>query len=97
MINEKQASEESRMKQVIDDNKQTFDLLWQALSKIDDIPEDALFLMSDMSYVAHLFGHQTLLTAVPASVDINNTPKYFAELKKQIQDLRQRFTKTTGQ
>ena len=97
MIDETQPSNESKMKQVIDENKLAFDLLWQALGELDEIPDDAVYLMLDMSYVAHLFGHQTLLS-VPQSKDFSqNTRKFFAELKNHIQVLRHQFTKLTGQ
>jgi len=96
MIDEQQPSNESKMEQVIEENKLTFDLLWQALGEMDDIPDDAVYLMLDMSYVAHLFGHQTLLS-VPPSTSIQNTQVFFAELKNHIQVLRQQFTKMTGQ
>jgi len=98
MIDENQTSAENlnRMKQIVTDNKLTFDLLWTALSQMDVIPEDAVFLMLDMSYVAHLFGHQTLIST-PANAEIVNidniTPKVFAELKGHIKNLRQQFTK----
>ena len=97
MIDENQPSNESKMKQVIDDNKLTFNLLWQALSQLDVIPEDAVYLMLDMSYVAHLFGNQTLSSFSANTASVQNTPKYFAELKSHIQLLRQQFTKVTGQ
>jgi len=96
MIDETQSSNESKMKQVIDDNKQTFDLLWKALGELDHIPEDAIYLMLDMAYVAHLFGHQTILSA-PKSTPVQNTQKFFTELKNHIQVLRHQFTKLTGQ
>jgi hypothetical protein len=84
------------MKQIVTDNKLTFDLLWLALGQMDVIPEEATYLMLDMSYVAHLFGHQTLLSVPPTTeiLDMDNiTPKFFAELKNHIQLLRQQFTK----
>jgi hypothetical protein len=96
MIDETESANEIMMKQVIDDNKLTFDLLWQALGALDHIPDDAVYLMLNMSYVAHLFGHQTLLS-VPQSTSIQNTQAFFTELKNQIQDLRHQFTKLTGQ
>jgi hypothetical protein len=98
MIDENKTSAENlnRMKQIVTDNKLTFDLLWTALSQMDVIPEDAVFLMLDMSYVAHLLGHKTLLS-VPENAETVNTdnvtPKFFAELKLHIQNLRQQFTK----
>ena len=92
-IDENQASNIDKMKQLIADNKLTFDLLWQALGEMDDIPDEAVSLMLDMSYVAHLFGHQTLLTVPQNTENISNiTPKYFAELKEHIRLLRRQFT-----
>jgi len=83
----------SQMEKVIMDNKLTFDLLWQALGEMDDIPDDAVTLMLDMSYVAYLFGHQTLLTVPRNTENIYNiTPKYFAEVKEHIRLLRRQFT-----
>jgi len=94
MIDETQSSNIEKMKQLVNDNKLTFDLLWNALSNLDVIPDEAVYLMLDMSYVAHLFGHQTLL-GIPQNADnINNiTPKFFADLKSHIHQLRQQFVK----
>ena len=96
MIDENNVTDVDVMKSVVVDNKQTFDLLWVALSQMDVIPEEAVYLMIDMSYVAHLFGHQTLLS-VPQNTetlhDENITPQFFAELKNHIRLLRQQFTK----
>ena len=94
MIDETKNPDQSKIEKVIMDNKLTFDLLWQALGEMDDIPEDAVYLMLDMSYVAHLFGHTTLLS-VPANTEniYNITPKYFAEVKEHIRILRGSFTK----
>ena len=98
MIDETDAANVDKMKQIIADNKLTFDLLWQALSEMDIIPEDAVYLMLDMSYVAHLFGHQTLISASAPQRDpqnnINNiTPKFFAEVKEHLRILRQSFVR----
>jgi len=96
MIDENDVSKADKMKQIITDNKLTFDLLWQALGEMDVIPEDAVFLMLDMSYIAHLFGHQTLISA-PAGDPNNNieniTPKFYADVKNYIQQLRQQLVK----
>ena len=96
MIDEKNITDEQKIRNIVMENKNTFDILWLALSQMDVIPEDAVYLMLDMSYVAHLFGHQTLLT-VPKNTEIINTdkitPAFFAELKNCIQVLRQSFTK----
>ena len=98
MIDENDASNEDKMKQIITDNKLAFDLLWQALGEMDIIPEEALYLMLDMSYIAHLFGHQTLISASAPPRDPNNnidniTTNFFADLKSYIQQLRQQFVK----
>ena len=96
MIDENKSENEAKMKQLIIENKLTFDLLWQALSELDIIPEEAVYLMLDMSYLAHLFGHKTLLQ-IPQSYgadDIANvTPAYFADVKNHVQQLRHQFTK----
>ena len=93
MIDETQVSNEEQMKQIVNENKLTFDLLWQALGEIDNIPEDAVYLMLDMSYLARLLGHKTLDSISP-KVDINNIDvQFFAELKSHIQLLRDQFTK----
>jgi len=93
-IDETQASNREKMKQLVIDNKLTFDLLWQALGELDVIPEDAFHVMIDMSYIAHLFGHKTLTsgTSAPRNTD-NITPEYFAELKGYVHQLRQQFVK----
>ena len=98
MIDETKAANADKMKQLVVDNKLTFDLLWQALGELDNIPEDAFHVMIDMSYIAHLFGHQTLVSnsAPPKntsnSID-NITPEFFAELKNYIHLLRFQFVK----
>jgi hypothetical protein len=97
MIDESQSSNESKMKQLVMDNKATFDILWQALGQIDNIPEEATTLMFEMSYIAQIFGHQTLLSTPPNAGIVNTeddvTPKLFADLKNYVQLLRQQFVK----
>jgi hypothetical protein len=83
-IDEKSASYASQMKEVILDNKPTFDLLWKALSDLDTIPEDAVVLMSQMSDLANI------LAAVTAN---NVTPATSARIKEQIRLLRRNFIK----
>ena len=92
-IDENDASNLEKMKHLVHDNKLTFDLLWQALGQLDVIPDEATYLMLDMSYLAHLFGHQTLLSVTPSNSVNNVDIKYFAELKSHIQQLRREFTK----
>ena len=98
MVDDSQPGNEEKMKQIITDNKLTFDLLWQALGELDVIPDDAIYLMLDMSYIAHLFGHQTLISQSAPPRDPNNninniTPKFFAEVKEHIRILRQTFVR----
>jgi hypothetical protein len=98
MVDENQTSTENkdRMKQIVLDNKLTFDLLWTALSQLDVIPEDAVYLMLEMAYVAHLLGHDTVISSTVdvEVVDVDNiTPKFFTDIKHHIQLLRQQFIK----
>ena len=94
---EGEASSLEKMKQIVHDNKQTFDVLWEELGRLDDIPDEAVYLMLDMSYVAHLFGHETLVMASkrndPKNDFSNVTRAYFDELKSHIHTLRQEFIK----
>jgi len=97
-IDENQASQRDKMNQLVSDNKLTFDLLWQALGGLDIIPEDAFHVMIDMSYIAHLFGHKTLISESVSPKYANSnfdniTPEFFAELKAYIHQLRQQFVK----
>lgn len=98
MIDENQPSNEGKMKQVLNENKATFDILWKALGELDIIPEEAIFLMLEMSPIAHLLGHETLGAATTARKDpLNNidniTPKFFADVKEHILLLRNHFVK----
>ena len=97
MIDETQSSNEAKMKQLIMDNKATFDILWQALGQIDNIPDEATMTMLELSYIAHIFGHETPLLSTPPTFVIKSitdvTPKVFAEVKNHIQLLRQQYIK----
>ena len=98
MIDENLSSNDERMKQIILDNKLTFDILWEALGNIKSIPDDAVMILHDMSYIANLLGHQSALLASTPMVDPDNnidniTPKFFAEVKEHIILLRQHFVK----
>jgi len=96
LIDETQSANEGKMKQLIMDNKATFDILWSALGQIDNIPDEAQMTMLEMSFIAHIFGHETLLSTPPNFVvnSINDvTPKVFADIKNHIQLLRQQFIK----
>lgn len=74
---------ENLLKQLIADNKPTFDLLWQALSDLDNVPEDAVILLSQMSDLATLMNVAT----------DNATPEMTAKVKNQILLLRSNFIK----
>lgn len=105
LTDEKLALTEDRMKQLVIDQKLTFDLMWQAMSDVSDIPEVAS-LMSDMTNLAQAFDKisvdQTTNTVIQTdekateikSAVVNNvTPELYVEIKNQIQALRHRFTK----
>ena len=97
MLDENDPANAEKMRQIVTENKLTFDLLWYALGDLDVIPDEALYLMLDMSYLAHIFGHQTLLN-VPASNEPRGsihdiTPPFFADLKRHVAQLRYQFVK----
>ena len=97
MLDENDPANAEKMRQIVTDNKLTFDLLWFALGDLDVIPDEAVYLMLDMSYLAHIFGHQTLLNVPPSneprgSID-NITPQFFADLKRHIAQLRHTFVR----
>jgi len=71
------------LKQLIVDNKPTFDLLWQALSDLENVPEDAVTLLSQMSDLATLMNVATN----------NATPEMTVKVKNQILLLRSNFVK----
>ena len=97
LLDENEAANADKMKNIVADNRLTFDLLWGALGSLDEIPEDALYLMTNMSYLAHLFGHQTLLSLPPRDEQAGNvenvTPQFFTELKEHITLLRNQFVR----
>ena len=106
VINEIVPSNESRMKQLVVDQKLTFDMLWQVLSDLKTIP-DVAALMNDLLQLAKLYdvigvdhspntveiaddGHSSHIVSANIT-DV--TPEKFAQIKEQIQILRQNFTK----
>jgi len=106
VINEIVPSNESRMKQLVVDQKLTFDMLWQVLSDLKTIP-DVAALMNDLLQLAKLYdvigvdhspntveiaddGHSSHIVSAKIT-DV--TPEKFAQIKEQIQILRQNFTK----
>ena len=106
VINEIMPSNESRMKQLVVDQKLTFDMLWQGLSELKNIP-DVADLMNDLSQLAKLYDvigvdHSPNTVEIADDGQSSNivsanitdvTPKKFAQIKEQIQILRQTFTK----
>jgi hypothetical protein len=106
MIDEKLVSNENRMKQLVINQKLTFDMMWRAMSDLKDIPEVS-GMISELSGLAQLFDKvnvsQTPNSVTPAndgkssnitSSNIHNvTPELFAQIKDQIQALRHNFTK----
>ena len=97
MIDETQISNEGKMKQLVMDNKTTFDILWQALGQIDNIPDEAAMTMIEMQYLAAIFGQETPLLSTPPDFVVNSindvTPQVFADIKKHVQLLRAQFVK----
>jgi len=104
-IGENQDSIEDRIIQLVIDQKFTFELLWQVMTDLEDIPEVSS-LKSDLTDLAHWFDqidiHQTPndvtvasdgTTNIASSSDNNVTPEAFAIIKEQIQILRQNITK----
>jgi len=106
MTNENLALNEDRMKQLIVDQKLTFDMIWQAMTDLKNIPEVSQ-LMSEMTSLAQLFD-SIMIDQTPnivtldedgktsniSSTSINDvTPQIYARIKDQIQTLRFQFTK----
>ena len=82
LIDEKLSSNENRMKQLIIDQKLTFEMIWQVMSDLTTIPEVTI-LMNDLSEIAQLLDE----------VDIDNvTTDAYAKIKVQVQSLRQNIT-----
>ena len=73
---------DNRTKQLVVDQKLTFDMLWQAMSELNNIPEVA-GMMDDLSELAHLLD----------KLDVNNiTADEYVKIKEQIRIFRQNFT-----
>ena len=106
MTDEKLDSDKDRMNQLVINMKLTFDMIWQAMSELKDIPEVS-GLKREMSVLAQLINQvnvtQTANQVTPAddgktsniaSTSIHNvTPEVYVKIKEQIQILRQNFTK----
>ncbi len=104
MTDEGLASTENRMKQLVVDQKLTFDMMWRVMSDLKS-NSDIAGLMSEMTELAQLFDkisvNQTPNTVtvegetsnIKSSTINNVTPEMFAKIKNQIQILRHNFTK----
>ena len=74
---------DNRTKQLMGDQKLTFDMLWHVMSDLKDIPEVAV-MMDEMSGLAQLLD----------KLDVENiTPEEFVKIKEQIKILRQNIIK----
>jgi hypothetical protein len=106
MTNENLSLNEDRMKQLIVDQKLTFDMIWRAMSDLKNIPE-VFQLMGEMADLAQLFD-SIMIDQTPnivtladdgktsniTSTSINDiTPEIYTKIKDQIQTLRFHFTK----
>ena len=106
MISDQLAANENRIKQLVIDQKLTFDMMWQEMSNHKDSPEVA-GIMNDLTGLAKVFDligvHQTpsevtlssdgTTSNITSSNTINDSPRAFMKIKEQIQILRQNITK----
>ena len=82
MTDGKLPSNENRMKQLVIDQKLTFEMMWQVISDLKDIPEVA-DMMNDLSELAQLLN----------SIDVEIvTQEAYEQIKDQIHSLRQNIT-----
>ena len=82
LIDGKQASTEKQMKQLVIDQKLTFEMIWQVMSDLKNVPEVA-GMMNDLSELAQLL----------EKVDVDNiTSESYNKIKDQIRSLRQNIT-----
>ena len=83
LIDEKQPSTENQVKQLVIDQKLTFEMMWHVMSDLKDIPEVAS-MMNDLSELAKLLD----------KIDVDSiTSQEYAKIKDQIHSLRQNITK----
>ncbi|MDR2037222.1 MAG: hypothetical protein LBQ60_04795 [Bacteroidales bacterium] len=106
LTNENLLSIGTRVEQLVIDQKLTFDMMWQVMSDLKDIPEIAA-LMSEMSGLAKAFDRiqidqtnnqvsfdETEQATVLKSVSLGNVDtSVFVEIKNEIQTIRHNFTK----
>jgi hypothetical protein len=82
LTDEKQPANESRMKQLVIDQKLTFEMMWQVMSDLKNIP-DVAAMMNDLSELARLL----------ENIDVDQiTPEAYSKIKEQIQSQRQNIT-----
>ena len=82
LIDGKQASTEKQMKQLVIDQKLTFEMIWQVMSDLKNVPEVA-GMMNDLSELAQLL----------EKVDVDHiTSESYNKIKDQIRSLRQNIT-----
>ena len=107
VINETLPSNEGKMRQLVVDQRLTFDIMWQAMSDLKHIP-DVAELMIQLSPLARLYdivGADITPNIVELAADGQSshiisaniadvTPEKFAKIREQIQNLRQIFTNT---
>jgi len=105
-IDEKLSINDSRVKQLVVDQQLTFEILWQAMSDMKDVPEVA-GMMNDMSELSQLMDKinvyyspsEVTLAAdgktsnITSSSTNNVTTEVYAKIKNQIQILRQNIIK----
>jgi len=99
-------SHENRMSQLVVDQILAFDMIWQVMSDMKNVP-DVAAMMSDLSELAQLYDRISInqtpnevtvapdgKTGIISSANFNNvTPEMFAKIKSQIQTLRHQMTK----
>ena len=106
MIDEKLASNKDRINQLVINQKLTFDMMWQVMSELKNIP-DVSALMNEMSDLAQLINQVNVnqtpnevtsagngeTSNIVSTIIHNITPEIYAKIKDQIQILRHTFTK----
>ena len=82
LLDEKLPSTADQIKQLVIDQKLTFEMIWHVMSDMKEIPEVA-GMINDISELAQLLD----------KIDVDNiTHEAYSEIKNQIQSLRQNIT-----
>jgi len=82
LLDEKLPSTADQIRQLVIDQKLTFDMIWHVMSDMKEIPEMA-GMITDLSELAQLLG----------KIDVDNVrPEAYSEIKNQIKSLRQNIT-----